>query len=458
MREVMGMEYNYDVAVIGGGPGGYTTAIRLAQYNKKVVLFEGKKLGGTCLNVGCIPSKAMLRVSEVIKTVREADRFGVLLGDMKIDFNKVNRYKDDVVNQIFNKIQTLLHSNGVEIINEYVTDINGHDIIYGDHTVSAENIILATGSVPFVPPIPDLDKIDYETTDTIFSLETMPETLVIVGGGVVGVEMAQAFALLGTKVTLLEGSEHILMSEDIAAGQLLEKSLTDAGVTILNRARITSGEGHHVFVGEKEITFDKLLIATGRKTNLELAEKLGLKISENKKFIEVNDFMQTSIPHIYAIGDIIPGFQLAHAAIHEGFIAAAHIAGQETNKFNQNTVPRCIYTNPEIASFGLNEETAKNDYDIKVTIFNLEDNSKAITYGDTTGFVKIISNKENGEILGAVVCGTHATELIAAILAVKNTDGTIDDLNEQIFAYPTVSEAIGESAEDFFGLSIHRPL
>lgn len=451
------MEYNYDVAIIGGGPGGYVTAIRLAQFKKKVILFEGKNLGGTCLNVGCIPSKAMLRISEVMSTIKEAEKFGITTNEVHVDYSKVKSYKDDVVKQLVNGVGYLLKKNGVKVINQFVTEIKGHDIIYAENKVSAENIILATGSQPFIPPIEGLDDIQYDTTDTIFTWKTLPKSLVIVGGGVIGVEMAQAFAPLGAKVTLVEVADDILMTEDQSARKLVEKHLKQEGITIITKAKISKIEKDEITVGNETIPFDKILIATGRKTNLELAERLGLELSENKKFIEVNDYMQTSQKHIYAIGDIIPGYQLAHAASHEGLIAADYIVNNKHHKLDQTKVPRCVYTTPEIASFGLSEEEARKEYDVKVSTYTLSGNGKAIAYGDSTGFVKVISEKKYGEILGAVICGAHATELISTILAVKNAEGTMDELAHQIFAHPTVSESIGESAEDFFGLSIHQP-
>ncbi|WP_414049179.1 dihydrolipoyl dehydrogenase [Macrococcus animalis] len=455
-KEVMMLKYNYDVAVIGGGPGGYVTAIRLAQYGKKVVLFEGKSLGGTCLNVGCIPSKAMLRISEVMSTIKEAEKFGITTKDVQLDYSKVKNYKDNVVSQLVNGVGYLLKKNGVEVISDFVTEIKNHDIAYGRNKISAENIILATGSQPFIPPIQGLDKVEFDTTDSIFTWESLPKSLVIVGGGVIGVEMAQAFAPLGTKVTLIEVADDILMTEDKTARQLVEKHLEQEGITIITKAKISNIEKNKIKVDKETIQFEKLLIATGRNTNIELANNIGIKLTENKKFIEVNDYMQTSQNHIYAIGDIIPGYQLAHAASHEGFVAADHIAKNNPRKLDQTKIPRCVYTTPEIASFGLSEEEAKIDYDVKVTMYNLAGNGKAIAYGDASGFVKIISDKKYGEILGAVICGAHATELISTILAVKNSEGTMDELSHQIFAHPTVSESIGESAEDFFGLSIHQ--
>ncbi len=451
------LKYNYDVAVIGGGPGGYVTAIRLAQYKKNVVLFEGKSLGGTCLNVGCIPSKAMLRISEVMSTIKEAEKFGISTKEVQLDYSKVKAYKDDVVSQLVNGVGYLLKKNGVEVISDFVTEVKEHKVKYGKSVITAGNIILATGSKPFVPPINGIDNVKYDTTDTIFSWDKSPESLVIIGGGVIGVEMAQAFAPLGTKVTLVEVADDILMTEDVEARKLVKKHLKKEGITIITNAKIESIENGKIKVGKESISFERLLVATGRKTNLELADKLGLKLTENNKFIEVNDFMQTSQKHIYAIGDIIPGYQLAHAASHEGFVAADHIVNNNPRKLDQTKVPRCVYTTPEIASFGLSEEQAKKDYDVKVSTYNLAGNGKAISYGDSTGFVKVISEKKYGEILGAVICGAHATELISTILAVKNAEGTMDELSHQIFAHPTVSESIGESAEDYFGLSIHQP-
>ncbi|QYA45163.1 dihydrolipoyl dehydrogenase [Macrococcoides bohemicum] len=451
------MKYNYDVAVIGGGPGGYATAIRLAQYKKKVVLFEGESLGGTCLNVGCIPSKAMLRISEVMSTIKEAEKFGISTKEVQLDYSKVKAYKDDVVSQLVNGVGYLLKKNGVEVISDFVTEVKEHKVKYGKSVITAGNIILATGSKPFVPPINGIDNVKYDTTDTIFSWDKSPGSLVIIGGGVIGVEMAQAFAPLGTKVTLVEVADDILMTEDVEARKLVKKHLKKEGITIITNAKIESIENGKIKVGKESISFERLLVATGRKTNLELADKLGLKLTENNKFIEVNDFMQTSQKHIYAIGDIIPGYQLAHAASHEGFVAADHIVNNNPRKLDQTKVPRCVYTTPEIASFGLSEEQAKKDYDVKVSTYNLAGNGKAISYGDSTGFVKVISEKKYGEILGAVICGAHATELISTILAVKNAEGTMDELSHQIFAHPTVSESIGESAEDYFGLSIHQP-
>lgn len=452
------LKEKYDVAVIGGGPGGYVAAIRLAQYGKKVVLFEANNLGGTCLNVGCIPSKSLLRSAEIVETIKRSEEFGVMSKGFNIDYKVIKSRKDEIVNQLVTGVGYLLKKNNITIKNEYVESIEQSEVLTKENRYDVSQIILATGSKPFVPKIAGIDEIEFDTTDTIFQWTELPDKMVIIGGGVIGVEMAQAFASFDVEVTVVEVAEEILLTEDKAARDLVRNHLKDQGVHIIEHASIKKIEKGMLKLQDKTIPFDKVLIATGRKNNLELAKKLNVALSENQKFVEVNENMQTSIKHIYAIGDIIPGLQLAHAASHEGSIAAAHICKEPFKAGDSNAVPRCVYTTPEIASFGMDLETALNQgFDAHVYQYDLSGNGKAMAYGDTQGFVKIISEQKYGEILGAVICGPHATELISTILAVKESEGTVFEMKDQIFAHPTVSESIGEASLDYFDLAIHKP-
>ncbi|MEH7483393.1 dihydrolipoyl dehydrogenase [Neobacillus drentensis] len=446
----------FDVVIIGAGPGGYVPAIRAAQLGKKVAIVERKKIGGTCLNVGCIPSKALLRHSEMVEEIQKANSWGIKTGELSVDFPKLMKRKDQVVQTLTGGVQHLLKKNDITLFQGEASISDALVVSIGDVKIKGKDILLATGSTPFIPPIKGLDKINYHTTDSFFDLKELPKSMTIIGGGVISIELAFAMAPLGTKVTIIEVAPDILLTEDLDARKIIKKQLQKKNIQTIIKAKIQEVQKGKVILADQEISFDTLLVATGRKPNIEVAQELNLKMDVSNKFVAVNDDYETSKKHVYAVGDLVGGYQLAHAASAEGLIAVHAMNGDHPQPLDQTEIPRCVYTHPEIASFGLNEEQAKNaGYDVKITTSNLAGNAKAIAMGETEGFIKIISDHQYDEILGAVIVGANATELIGEILAMKHSEGTMNELASMVHAHPAISEAIGENANALLKQAIH---
>ncbi|GAB3055069.1 dihydrolipoyl dehydrogenase [Virgibacillus ainsalahensis] len=447
---------NFDVVVIGAGPGGYVAAIRAAQLGKSVAIVEKNKLGGTCLNVGCIPSKALLNQSELVEKMNQADAWGIKTGEISIDFSRLMKRKDQAVQTLTGGVANLLKKNNITHYQGEAKIEEDLTVHIGEEKIIGKDILLATGSKPFVPPIKGLDKVDYVTTDTFFNLKELPKSLVIIGGGVIAVELASAMASFGTKVTIVEVAADILLTEERDVRKSLKKKLLEQNIQIVTKADIKMVKKDTIVLSDQEISFDTLLVAAGRRSNIELAEELGLKINDTNKSVVVNEYYETSKKHVYATGDLIGNYQLAHAASAEGIVAVHAMTGDFSKSLNQEEIPRCIYTNPEVASFGLSEEQAKEaGYDVRVTKSTISANSKAITMGETEGFLKIISEDKYQEILGAFIVGPNATELIGEILAVKQSEGTVNELSNVIQPHPSISEVIGEGANALLQRAIH---
>ena len=447
---------NYDLIVIGAGPGGYVAAIKAAQLGKKVAVVEKNKIGGTCLNVGCIPSKSYLQHAHWLLSLEEGKKHGVDTTLNALDFSKMVDRKNGVVQTLQSGIQHLFSSNKIDYIEGEAALVSKTCVKVAEKALHAEKILLATGGKPFVPPINGIEHAHYNTTDTFFSMAELPKKLVVIGGGIIAVELAFAMKPLGVDVTLLEVAKDILLTEDPEARKIIKKKLSKMGIAITTSAKIDQVTDKEVIVAGKAVAYDRLLVAAGRKPDLTLASQLEIELDEASRFVRVNNTYQTSIPSIYAIGDVIGGYQLAHVASQEGIRAVEAMFGTERFPVDKTSVPRCLYTSPEVASFGLSEEEAKAQYqDVVVKMMPFSGNGKAIAAMETDGFVKIISEKHYHQILGAVIVGSHATEMIHTILAVKEAEGTIDELDEMIFAHPTLSEVIGETSNSLFGRAIH---
>lgn len=453
----------YDLIVIGGGPGGYVAAIRAAKEGKKTALVEVDYLGGTCLNRGCIPSKTLLKHAELIEQIEKAQNWGIQTSPVAFDLEKMLARKDEVIQTLRGGIKGLLQSGKIDMYEGLGKIHPGKRVVIdGEKVLKGEKIIIATGSRPLVPPITGLDKVVYQTTDTIFDIDHIPESLVIVGGGVIGVEFANIFSSLRTNVTIIELGDRIMPTEDEVASKVLLKSLKKKGVKVLlkhqvNEVRkgastkeihVTDNKGKEVVVAT-----DEMLIAVGRTPNVDAIEELGLAM--NGRFIQVNDYLETSESGIFAIGDVIGNLQLAHVASREGLTAVANLDAPIA-KMNYVVMPRCIYTTPQIASVGNTEsELKENGVPYRVHSFNLAGNGMALATGETEGFSKIMIDEKYGEILGVVMVGAHVTEMIGQSSAFMYLEGTVDELANMVQPHPSLSEALMESANALIGKGVH---
>ncbi|KYD21921.1 dihydrolipoyl dehydrogenase [Caldibacillus debilis] len=455
------MAKSYEIAVIGGGPGGYMAALRAARLGKKVMLVEKEYLGGTCLNRGCIPSKTWLKNAEILESMERAKEWGIETPEISVSFGKMKRRKDEVVTRLRNGVSLLLKKGKIDVYEAEGIVEDEHTVKAvsekGEERIRAEKIIVATGSSPALPPIEGLASVPCYTSDTIFDIESIPASLIIIGGGVIGVEMATVFAALKTKVTIIEAAERIIPAEDAEAAETLAKALKGKGVKIITKATVKrlTKEGESVIAecadGQGNpliVTGDAVLISVGRKPNLSAVRTIGLEM--NGPFIKVNERMETSVPHIYAVGDVIGGYQLAHAAYMEGIVAASNAAGLD-KRMDDKVVPRCIFTMPEVAGVGLTEEAAaKAGLRVKTAKFDLAGNGKALISGDTGGFVKIVYEEKFGEILGVTMVGPHVTEMISEASSFISLEGTVEEMAGMIHPHPTISEAFFDAAWKIF--------
>jgi dihydrolipoamide dehydrogenase len=456
----------YDVVVIGGGPGGYVAAIRASQLGCTVALVESEHLGGTCLNRGCIPSKTLLRHAEVIEQIEQAKSWGIETGSLTFSFEKMMKRKDKVIQTLRSGITGLLKKGNITFFNGQATvdEKKCVSIDFGSEkkVIQAGKVIIATGGKPFVPPISGVEKVDFHTSDTIFQLTEIPKSIVIVGGGVIGVEFASIFASLHVDVTIVEMGDRIVPSEDPDVSQLLHKILNNKNIRVLTNKKVESisqqDKLKRVLIESKDgvkeqIECEEVLIAVGRKPNLSAIEKLPIQM--DGPFVEVNKSLETNIDGIYAVGDITGGWQLAHVASAEGLVAAENAAGHK-KEMDYKVIPRCIYTAPEIASVGMSEKQAsQNNIPYRVEKYALLGNGKAVAMDDTQGFVKIIVEDQYGEILGVVMMGAHVTEMISQASAFIYLEGTVDELAKMIQPHPALSEMLFEVANSWLGRGVH---
>ncbi len=462
---------HYDVVVIGAGPGGYVAAIRAAQLGAKVAIVEKQYLGGTCLNVGCIPSKAMLHIAEVLHNMESFEDMGILLPQPPtFDMRKAVAYKDKVVKRMTNGVGTLMKGNNIDVYDGLGTVDASRNVTVAKNDGSQEQfsagkIILATGSVPLIPPFPGIDGNNVINSDTCWNLPKTPESIICVGGGVIGVELACMFDALGSKVTIVEMLPNILAPVDDEVRRLLVRTLSRRGIEIATGAKVESiaDEGNLKKViastekGEQSFTGEYVLIAVSRKANTSGLEHLMEQGLDNDRGrIRVNEKMETNLPGIYAIGDLIHGAGLAHVASMEGEVAADNALGQETT-MDYNVVPNPIYTFPEVAFIGLTEAEAKEKYaEARVERFPWSANGKAVAMGETEGFTKVIIGKYD-EILGAHIIGPDATNLISEYSVAMRGELTADEIIETIHPHPTLSEGLREAMLTAEGRPIHIP-
>ena len=457
-----------EVVVIGGGSAGYVAAIRAAQLKGKVILIEKDKLGGVCLNVGCIPTKTLVQSVELLSVMKRAKQFGLKVENFAPDLAQIMERKRRVVDQLVRGVGYLIKKNKVNLIKGRATIADCSRVIVegeeGNYEVKAKNIIIATGSSPATLPLEKIDDEDILTSTEALDLRKIPKSLLIIGGGVIGLEFAHIYTGLGSKISIVEMLPRILPGEDKEISERLKHILTRKGISIFTSSTVKSIErgkdNYTAWIrttdGEKEIPFEKVLVCIGRVPNSKGIglEKLGVEVDE-KGWIKVTPQMQTNIPNVYAAGDVIGGYCLAHVAYKEGEIAAENAMGQPS-KISYRAVPRFVCSSPEVASVGLSEEEAhQKGYSIKVGRFPFMGNSKALILGEREGFVKVICDVESEEILGVHILSSQATNLIAEGALAINLECTLNEVIDTIHPHPTLSEALREACLEAGGRAIH---
>ena len=462
---------SYDLIIIGSGPGGYSAAVRAGQYGLKTALIEkDAKLGGTCLLVGCIPTKSLLHTADVWNYIQHSEAEGISLEKPVLQFPKVMERKNKVVDGHVKGIQFLMKKNKVDVIQGFAVLKGGGKVevtgAKGTQTLEAKNIMIATGSearmLPGLTPDPEFILTNIE----ILNLQQVPKTLNIIGAGAVGVEFASMFHRFGTKVQVFEMLPRAVPVEDEDVSRELERVFKKDGIRVETNVKCgdiqKTGSGVKMTVtyanGKVEtVESEKLLVAVGRAPN---SAKLGLentKVEVDRGFIKTNEFMQTAEPGMWAIGDVVAGMpQLAHVATAQGMVAVAKMAGKPATPINRNRIPGATYTEPGIGSVGLTEAQAKaQGFDVKVGKFPFAGNSKATILGSHGGFVKVVSDAKYGEILGVHIIGPNGFELIAEAVAAMQAEATVETLMNTIHAHPTLYEAVGEAFNAVYGLAIN---
>ena len=461
----------FDVAIIGSGPGGYVAAIRAGQLGLKTAVVEkDTRYGGTCLLRGCIPTKALLRDAHLLQEIKKASQQGMFkTGEIEIDFGKIQDRKNDVVEKMAKGVDFLLRKNKVTVFKGYASVVSPNQIAVkgnGASTdVTAKNIIIATGSEAKSLTGYDFDEKRILSNVGVLDLKEIPKSMLIVGGGAVGVEFASIYNSFGTKVTLIEVLPGIVPLEDEEISKELKRVFTKKGIEVYTKAKLESarpaeGGVEVTFQTEKgevkKYTVEKLLMATGRGPNTANIGLDNIGVTAERGFVKVNQYMETSVKGVYAIGDVTPSPLLAHVASQEGIVAVEKIAGKHAVPINYNQVPACTYCDPQVASVGLTEAKATEaGFKIKVGKFPFTAIGKAKIEDASDGFVKIVADAKLGEILGVHMIGNTVTEMIAEAVAAIALEGTVDDIVNTIHAHPTLAEATHEAMENVFGAAIH---
>ena len=459
----------FDLAVLGGGPGGYVSAIRAAQLGLKTCVIDQDKLGGICLNWGCIPTKALLKNAEVYHYIKNADTYGINVGKVSVDFKKNIKRSRDVSNRLSKGIEFLMKKNKIthiqgtgKLTSKTSLEVNNKQ---KTDTIEADKIILATGARSRSLPGMEFDGKRVISFKEAMILDSPPKKMIIIGSGAIGSEFAYYYNEFGTEIHLIEMMDSILPVEDSDVSKEVAKSFKKSGIKVSTETKVSKIESlktkvkvHIEKKGKKEILEgDVALLAVGVTGNIENIGLEELGIITDQCAITINEFNQTNIPTIYAIGDVSGPPWLAHVASAQGHVAADHAAGHETKPVNYSNIPSCTYCQPQVGSLGMTEAQAKEaGHGVKIGKFLFQASGKAMAVGNTTGFVKLVFDSKYGELLGAHIVGAEATELIAELGLAKGLEATWEDIAMTVHAHPTLSEAIMEAALDAFGSAIHQ--
>jgi dihydrolipoamide dehydrogenase len=463
-------EQGFHVIVIGGGPGGYVAAIRAAQLGKRVAVVERDRLGGVCLNWGCIPTKALLRNAEVLSLAQRGAEFGLQLVGLTADYQKAQVRSRQIADRLTRGIAYLMRKNHITVVSGQARLRSARQVEVQPkdegtaQLLEAEHIILATGSRERLLPGVTVDGQRVWTSYEALQIEDVPKSLIIIGAGAVGVEFASVFATYGTHVTLIEMLPTLVPLEDTEVAEVLEAVFRQRGMQILTGTKVekveVSDQDVRVVVtspqGAQELSAAALLLAVGRLPN---SEELGLEtvgVAVERGYVQVGDDQRTSLPNIYAVGDVAGPPLLAHKAMAEGMIAVEHLAGQARNSLKRTNIPNCTYCFPQVASVGLTEQRARAaGHEVKVGRFPFRASGRALAMGEAEGFVKVVADAQFGEILGVHIVGPEATEMIAEVAALKTLEATLDELFLTVHAHPTLAEALLEAALAADGRALH---
>lgn len=457
---------NYDVIVIGGGPGGYVAAIKAALAGKKTAIVEKENLGGVCLNWGCIPTKSLLRNAEVVRDLSEGEKFGFCVGDIKADYAAAQKRSREVSARLVKGIEYLMKKNSIKVYRDSARFTGKKELtLAGGEKLGAKNIIIATGSKPFALPMLDYSKANVLDSKKALQLTKAPKSIMIIGAGAIGMEFATVFRSYGAQVHIVEMLPRVLPSEDEEISALVYKEFTKKGFDVHVGTKLVSvkNDGKTVAANfEKDgktfcIESEMILAATGVRPN---TEELNLKAFgfqlDRRGCIEVDGRMRTNVDGVYAVGDVTGKLALAHTASAQGMCVVDGICGKDVQTLDYDNIPKCTYTVPEVASAGLTEAKAKEQgYDVKAAVFPLSANGKAISYGDDTGFVKLVYDKKYGQLLGVHMTGIHVTEMVWGIVGYLQMEMTVEEMTKVVHPHPTVSEAIMEAAHIANGEPIH---
>ncbi len=452
----------YDLVILGAGSGGYAAALRGSQLGLKVALIERDVLGGTCLHRGCIPTKALLHAGEMADGIREAASFGIKANLLGVDMPQVNDYKDGVINRLHKGLQGLVKHRGVDYITGDGKFVGPNKVMVGDQVFEGKHVVLATGSFPKSLPGLEIDGVQVINSEHALKISKLPSTVIILGGGVIGVEFASIWKSLGADVTIIEGLTRLVPSEDEAISKGMERAFKKRGIKFSTGIRFAGVDRtKHGVVAKLEdgqtFAADLMLVAVGRgsATRNQGFEDAGLEF--DGELIKVNENLQTSIPNVYAVGDIVRGPQLAHKGFQEGIFVAEHIKGLNPRVIDITAIPRVTYSEPEIASVGLNESVAKEKYgadQLRSVQYDLAGNGKSQIL-KTSGFIKLIALKDGGKIVGIHMIGSRVGELLAEAQLMYSWDASPEDVAPYVHAHPTMSEAMGEAAMALAGKPLH---
>ncbi|RKD72944.1 dihydrolipoamide dehydrogenase [Sinobaca qinghaiensis] len=474
------MAEEYDLVILGAGTGGYVAAIKAAQAGLKTAIVEKDKVGGTCLHKGCIPSKSLLKSAEMFQAIQHSESYGITADNVTLAFDKVQKRKNDIVDKLHRGVQHLMQKGKIDVFDGYGRILGPSIFSPSAGTISVERtdkeentmlipkqVIIATGSRPAELEGLPTDGNRILHSEHVLELKKLPASIVIIGGGVIGVEWASMFNDFGTEVTLIEYAERILPGEDGAVSKAMQKALENKGVKILTGTKVKAGETEML---EEQVTIhavdnsgndqafeaEQVLVSIGRKANVEDIGLSNTDIEIKNGVIEVNGMYQTKESHIYAIGDVIGGLQLAHVASKEGAIAVDHILGRDPLPLDNQTVPRCIYSSPEASSIGMSQEEAdKKGLRVKTSSFPFQAIGKALVNGNTEGFVKIIIDEDTDDLVGVHMIGSGVTELISEAAMAKILDASHLEIKETIHPHPSLSESFGEAVLAVDGLAVH---